>query len=78
MNIETRKINLAQLLFTIQKEDILDMVEDVLKRETAHSITKEQELAIDEGLKSLEEHGGIPHEEVMNRTKQRYPNLFKK
>ncbi|MBL4861495.1 MAG: hypothetical protein JKY09_01495 [Crocinitomicaceae bacterium] len=77
MNIETRKINLAQLLFTIQKEDILDKIEALLKRETLSSLTKEQKLAIDEGLKSLEDNGGIPHQDVMNETKKRYPNLFK-
>lgn len=77
MNIETRKINLAQLLFTIQKESILDVIEDVLKRETASSLTKEQKMAIDEGLKSLEDNGGISHQNVMAETKNRYPNLFK-
>ena len=33
MNIESRKINIAQLLFTIQKESLLDKIEDLLKKE---------------------------------------------
>lgn len=33
MNIEARKINIAQLLFTIQKEALLDKIEDLLKKE---------------------------------------------
>lgn len=73
MNIETRKINLAQLLFTVQKESILDKIEALLKKEESSKLSEEQKRAIDEGLNSPT----IPHDQVMSETKNRYPNLFK-
>jgi len=75
MNIEARKTSLAQKLFAIQQETILDKIEALLNRET--SLTKEQKKAIDMGLKSLEKGNRIPQEKVMNETKKRYPNLLK-
>lgn len=75
MNIEARKISLAQKLFAIQQEAILDKIEALLNRES--SLTKEQEKAIDLGLKSLDDENKTPHDEVMSETKKRYPNLFK-
>ena len=75
MNIEARKISLAQKLFAIQQEAILDKIEALLNRESF--LTKEQKKAIDMGLKSLDEGNKIPHEEVMSETKKRYPNLLK-
>jgi methyl coenzyme M reductase alpha subunit len=41
------------------------------------SLTQEQKKAIDMGLKSLDDENKIPHDQVMNETKNRYPNLFK-
>ena len=40
-------------------------------------LTKAQKKAIDQGLKDLEEGRVIPHQQVMQETKKRYPNLFK-
>ncbi|RLD25301.1 MAG: hypothetical protein DRI54_05170 [Bacteroidetes bacterium] len=75
MNIEARKISLAQRLFAIQQEAILDKIEALLLNESP-TLTKEQKKAIDKGLKSLDDGHRIPHEQVMNETKKRYPNLF--
>lgn len=75
MNIEARKISLAQKLFSIQQVAILDKIEALLNRES--SLTKEQKKAIDLGLKSLNEGKKIPHEQVMDETKKRYPQLIK-
>lgn len=76
MNIDARKISLAHRLFAIQKESILDEIEALLTYESA-SLTQEQKKAIDMGLKSLDDDNKIPHEQVVNETKNRYPNLFK-
>lgn len=75
MNIEARKISLAQRLFAIQQETILDKIEALLSYEST-VLTKEQKKAIDLGLKSLDDGRRIPHEQVMDETKKRYPNLF--
>jgi len=76
MNIEARKISLAQRLFAIQKETLLDKIEALLVYEST-SLTQEQKKAIDMGLKSLDDENKTPHDQVMNETKNRYPNLFK-
>ena len=76
MNIEARKISLAQRLFAIQEVTLLDKIEALLTYESS-SLTKEQKISIDLGLKNLDDENTIPHEQVMNETKKRYPNLFK-
>lgn len=76
MNIETRKISLVQQLLAIQHEAIIDKIEALLKREFS-SLTNEQKDAIDKGLDALENGKKIPHHQVMEETKKRYPNLFK-
>lgn len=41
------------------------------------SLSKVQEVAIDQGLNDLDEGRVHLHEQVMEETRQRYPNLFK-
>lgn len=41
------------------------------------SLSKVQEVAIDQGLNDLDEGRVHSHEQVMEETRQRYPNLFK-
>ena len=41
------------------------------------SLTKAQKKAIDEGILDLEEGRTIPHEQVVEETRRRYPDLFK-
>ena len=76
MNIEARKISLVHRLLTIQKEAVLDKIEALLTKETP-SLTLDQKQAIDKGIKSIEEERVSSHENVMDDTKKRYPNLFK-
>ena len=76
MNIETRKIILAQQLLSIQQEAILDKIEDILQGK-ASSVTYEQKDAIDKGLISLDEGKRIPHEHVMEHMKEQHPKYFK-
>ncbi|MEO9258228.1 MAG: hypothetical protein ABI207_07595 [Crocinitomicaceae bacterium] len=38
---------------------------------------KQIKKAIDEGIESLEKHGGIPHEEIMSKMKNKYPRYFR-
>jgi len=76
MNIEARKISLAQRLFLVQQETILDKIEKLLTKETS-ALTIEQKNAIDLGLDSLDSGKRTAYDEVINETKKRYPNLFK-
>ena len=46
-------------------------------KEESNILTIEQKRAIDKGLEQLKNGESKTHEEVMNETKKRYPNLFK-
>lgn len=41
------------------------------------TLNQDQIEAIEEGRKSLKKNGGIPHEEVMARMKEKFPTIFK-
>lgn len=41
------------------------------------SLSQEQIEAIDEARNSLKKNGGIPHQEVMTKMKNKYPNAFR-
>lgn len=45
--------------------------------EKIYQVSDLEREAIQEGIKSLEEEGGISNEDVMKMTKKKYPNLFK-
>ena len=74
MNIEARKIQLAQLLFNVETNKMLDKVEALLKGESTPQLSDELKAALDEAIES---ENYSTHLEVMERTKKRYPNLFK-
>ena len=40
------------------------------------TLSPEQEAAIQQGLESLASGKGIPHQEVMNQTRKKFPHLF--
>lgn len=74
MNIETRKINLAQRLLAVQRASVLDKIEALLK-ETAPTISGELKQALDEAIEDMDNGKGIPHDQVMKEAKKRFPNL---
>jgi hypothetical protein len=40
-------------------------------------VSDQERIAIKEGIDSLENEGGVSHEDVMKMTREKYPNLFK-
>ncbi len=40
-------------------------------------VSDQERIAIKEGIESLENEGGVSHEDVMKMTREKYPNLFK-
>lgn len=44
--------------------------------ETTSDLTNEQKKAIDCGLAALDNGNSLSHEQMVNETKTRYPNLF--
>lgn len=72
MTIEARKISLAQKLFLIQQESVLDKIEELLNEKAI--LTPSEKNAIDEGINSIK-NGRIPHREVMENFKSKFPKL---
>jgi hypothetical protein len=52
-------------------ENVIDVQEDV------YSLSEEEKMDIDEALEDSKNGQFSSHSEVMQRTKERYPNLFK-
>ena len=75
MNIESRKISLAQRLFLVQQESILDKIDELLNQNI--QLSSAEKKAVDLGLKSLEFDGRTSTDEVMKKAQGKYPNLFK-
>jgi len=78
------KANIAALIEQIEDQSILANVLNYLKRvgsTTAPTeklkLSKEQKLALDEGLSSISSQGTISHDDVMAEMKQKFPSLYK-
>lgn len=71
LNIDTNNPNAKQLLSYIESLDFAS-----LEKEENSSRTKELDQALEEARLSLKEGKGSSHEDVMNRMKQKYPQIF--
>ena len=51
---------------------------DFIKEEN-NMLTFNEDLnqALEDGLESINKNGGVPHEDVMRKMKEKYPNLFR-
>ena len=49
-----------------------------MSAEQSESLSKNERAAIDEALNSIDKNGTLSHNQVMEETKNRYSNLFKK
>ena len=77
MDIQAEKIALTKLLLDTQKESVLNKIKLIFIEE-GESLSISEKKAIDEAIYSLEKNKGIPHDQVMEETKERYPKYFKK
>lgn len=73
MDIQATKIDLIHWLAELKDIDILEQL-NVIKcgEDWWLGISEDERLAIDEGLKQLDEGDGIPHEEVVKKVRQKY------
>ena len=76
MNIEARKISLAQLLFNIQREDILDKIEALLKKEGKEEAPSWHKELITERLNNLNEDELDSWDDVKDRLDKKYGASF--
>lgn len=75
--------NKKELIDWINNLENLSMLEHLMElkntceTEEIYRVSDLEREAIQDGIKSLEEEGGISHEDVMKMTKKKYPNIFK-
>lgn len=80
MITEAAKRELIDWISTLENQSMLEHLMELKKSSETEKIYQVSDLereAIQEGIKSLEEEGGISNEDVMKMTKKKYPNLFK-
>lgn len=75
MNIKASKIELAKVILDIENPKLIEEIIHLIQSKS--TLTKKQELAIDEAIYSLDNNEGIAHNLVMEETKNRYSKYFK-
>ncbi len=78
MSIAEKRKKIRQYLNTAD-DRFLNMVYALMEEYTKQPIklSNSEKQAIEQGIQSLEEHGAIPHEQVMKEMKQKYPHLHR-
>jgi hypothetical protein len=78
ISLEKRKISFIERYLRIRNTTTLEKLEKILDEEIQReefALTKEVTDLIDAGLNSLEAGGGLSHQLVISRLKQKYPTL---
>lgn len=74
MDIQASKIELAKMILEIEDSSVLDKFLNFLRSET--TLSEKQKKAIDAAIAEFEEGNGIPHNMVMEETRDRYSKYF--
>ena len=78
MNIAELKLDLFRRIDNM-KEDELKLVYNklitILNNTSVYTLTRKENIAIEEALKVSEEEAHYKHDEVLKEAKKRYPNL---
>ena len=76
MNLQSKKLELVQLILNTEKPAILAKVEAVLKKEKRtdwwDDISQAEKESIEKGLAEADKGELIPHEEVMKEVRSKY------
>jgi len=79
MDVQAEKLSLIEWITKIDDEHIIRQIRALQNANQNYlpDLSNEEKLAIDIGLKSIEEGKVHSHESVMKSTKEKYPQLFK-
>ena len=76
MNLQTKKLEIVQLIINTEKPALLKAVEDILKKgqhvDWWDEIGEDEKRAIEQGLEEADRGELIPHENVMHEIKAKY------
>jgi len=57
---------------------VVEKIKAIMSKNKDVSLTLEQKNAIDQAFVSIEKNGTKTHDDVMEQTKKKFPNLFQK
>jgi len=76
MNIQSKKLEIVQLILNTEKPAILEKIEDILKKEKSsdwwNEISEGERKSIERGILEADNGELIPHDEVMKKAKAKY------
>jgi len=76
MNLQSKKLELVQLILNTEKPAILEKIEEILKKGKSadwwDEINEAERKAIEKGISEADKGDLIPHEEVMKQVKAKY------
>lgn len=76
MNIQSKKLELVQLILNTEKPGILEKIEDILKKGKSSDwwddISDGERKSIERGISEADNGELIPHKEVMRQMKAKY------
>ena len=76
MDIQASKIELVKMILELEDSSVLEKIFQFLKSEK--SLTPKQKKYLNAAIEEFENGQGIPHNMVMEETKQRYSKYFEK
>lgn len=74
------KQDLIEWVKNLENQSLLNYLMELKNSSNSDKIyivSDQERIAIKEGIESLENEGGVSHEDVMKMTREKYPNLFK-
>ncbi|MEZ4787074.1 hypothetical protein [Flavobacterium haoranii] len=76
--LEHEKLKLIHWITELRDNAVIEKLQKIMSAEQSESLSKNERAAIDEALNSIDKNGTLSHNQVMEETKNRYSNLFKK
>jgi predicted transcriptional regulator len=80
MNIQAEKLDIIQWLAGVNESSVIKqfmLLKRTNEETTSIDLSQEEKQAIDKGIQSIEAGRVKSHEEVMEITRKKYPQLFK-
>jgi predicted transcriptional regulator len=80
MNIQTEKLDIIQWLAGVNESHVIKqfmLLKKTNEDKTSIDLSETEKKAIDKGIQSIEAGRVKSHEEVMEVTRRKYPQLFK-
>jgi hypothetical protein len=75
--LQNDKLNIINWINQLQDYSVIEKVKSLMSSSDEDSLLdNSQKRAIDKGIESIENEGTTPHNNIMEATKKRFPNLY--